>query len=171
MKRRDWISLGVAVAIPQVAGGLGAIATVSSVPTWYQTIKKPSWNPPGRVFGPVWTILYLLMGVASWLIWRRSREEQPAEGALGLPAKPEARSALGFYGAQLVLNTLWSIIFFGLRDIGGALAEISVLWALILATTVRFYRLRPAAGLLLIPYLAWSTFATVLNAAIWRLNR
>jgi translocator protein len=171
LERRDWISLALALLIPQLAGGLGAVATASSVPTWYRTIRKPSWNPPSWVFGPVWTMLYLLMGFASWLVWRRSREERRTDSPLAPPEDPEEREALVLYGAQLAFNSLWSVIFFGLRSIGGALAEIVLLWGLILATVLRFYRLRPAAGLLLLPYLAWSSFATVLNAAIWRLNR
>jgi translocator protein len=171
LRRDDWISLAIAVVLPQLAGGLGAIPTASSIPTWYKTLNKPSWNPPGWLFGPVWTLLYLLMGVASWLVWHRSRQEKPAEAVLALPQETEEKTALALYGAQLALNSLWSIIFFGFHNIGGALAEIAALWALIVATTARFYRLRPAAGLLLLPYLAWTTFAAALNATIWRLNR
>jgi translocator protein len=181
LKRNDWISLAVAVLLPQLAGGLGAVATVSSVNTWYRKLKKPSWNPPSWLFGPVWTVLYLLMGVASWLIWRQGSQRSaesalaPVEGAAGprltLPEEPETRQALAFYGGQLALNTIWSLIFFGLRSLGGALAEIGALWTLIAITAVRFFRLKPAAGWLLVPYLAWSTFAAVLNGAIWRLNR
>ena len=171
LERKDWLSLTVALLLPQVAGGLGAIATAGAVPTWYQTIKKPAWNPPGWLFGPVWTTLYLLMGVASWLIWRQGREQRPEEPARLLPEAPAEKGALTLYGAQLALNSLWSIIFFGMHNIGGALAEIGVLWTLIAATAVRFYRLRPVAGLLLAPYLAWTTFATVLNATLWKLNR
>jgi benzodiazapine receptor len=180
MKRNDWIGLGIALLIPQVAGGLGAIATASSIPTWYQTIKKPSWNPPSWIFGPVWTTLYLLMGIASWLIWRQGRErkvrqtaaaEAPAGIPLALPEDPQERGALGLYGAQLFLNSLWSIIFFGMKSIGGGLAEIVLLWGLIAATVARFFRLRPTAGWLMVPYLAWATFASVLNATVWRLNR
>jgi translocator protein len=180
LKRNDWIGLAIALLLPQVAGGLGAIATASAIPTWYRTLNKPSWNPPGWLFGPVWTALYLMMGAASWLIWRKGRERravQPASAAdpagapLALPEDPHERSALGLYGAQLILNTLWSIIFFGMHSISGGLAEIAALWALIVATAVRFYQLRPAAGWLMAPYLAWVTFASVLNATLWRLNR
>jgi benzodiazapine receptor len=184
LKRNDWISLAMAVLLPQLAGGLGALATASSVNTWYRGLKKPAWNPPGWLFGPVWTVLYLLMGFASWLIWRQGTERATelvtgtAESAnngtgprLALPQEPETRQALALYAGQLALNTLWSLIFFGVRSLGGALAEIGTLWALIVLTAVRFFRLKPAAGWLLIPYLAWSTFAAVLNGAIWRLNR
>jgi tryptophan-rich sensory protein len=155
----EWKNLAAAIAIPQVSGGIGAIAVASSVKSWYRTIKKPSWNPPNWLFGPVWTVLYLLMGVASWLVWRER------EG------NPEARGALNLYWAQLGLNALWTPLFFGFHRIGLAAAEIAVLWAAILATIARFYRIRPAAGLLLVPYQLWTTFAGVLNATVWRLNR
>ena len=144
---------------PLAVGGLGGIATASSVSTWYQTLTRPSWNPPDRIFGPVWTLLYVLMGVALWSVWR-----------LGWDT-PGVRAAIILFGVQLLLNLLWSLIFFGLRRPGWALLEIVILWALILATLVGFYRLRPVAGLLLIPYQLWVTFASALNAAIWWLNR
>jgi translocator protein len=184
LKRNDWISLAIALLLPQLAGGLGAVATASSVNSWYRTLKKPAWNPPSWLFGPVWTVLYLLMGFASWLIWREGSQRageaavlvtSPApDGAgpdLALPADPETRQALALYGGQLALNTVWSLIFFGLRSLGGALAEIVALWTAIALTAARFYRLKPAAGWLLVPYLAWSTFAAVLNGTVWRLNR
>jgi translocator protein len=158
-RNHKWLSLLAALVIPQIAGGVGAVATASSVATWYQKLKKPAWNPPGWLFGPVWTLLYLAMGFASWLVWQRGREEdRPVRGELGL------------YGAQLGLNLLWSVLFFGRRRVDWALAEIGLLWAAILATLARFYRVRPAAGLLLLPYQLWTTFAAVLNAAVWRLN-
>ena len=153
------VSLVVAIAIPLVVGGLGGIATASSIPTWYQGHNKPAWNPPNWVFGPVWTLLYLLMGVASWLIWRRGWDN------------PQVQAALGLFGIQLLLNLFWSLIFFGLRSPGWALLEIVVLWGFMLATMVQFYRLESTAGLLLIPYQLWVTFAAALNAAVWQLNR
>ena len=159
MQLKDLVSLVVAVAISLVVGGLGGIATSSSVATWYQDLNKPPWNPPGWVFGPVWTLLYILMGVALWLVWRSGWDS------------PEGRMALILFGVQLLFNLLWSLIFFGLRKPGWALLEIGLLWVLILATLVQFYRLRPEAGLLLVPYQLWVTFATALNAAIWWLNR
>src|SRR5450756_2339261 len=122
LKRNDWISLAIAVLVPQLAGGLGALATASSVNTWYRKLKKPSWNPPSRLFGPVWTVLYLLMGVASWLIWRQGSQRSAesalaaadaAEGAAGprlaLPEESETRQALALYCGQLALNTIWSL--------------------------------------------------------------
>ena len=124
---------------------------------WYLELAKPAWTPPGWLFGPVWTILYLTIGVAAWLVWRRA-------GFRGAP------TAWWTWGTQLVLNAAWSWIFFGLRSPGAALAEIALLLAAIAATVVAFQRVRPAAAWLLLPYLAWVCFATALNAAIWRLN-
>ncbi len=170
-KKGDVLSLVTAIVVPQAAGGIGAIATASSVSSWYKDLKKPSWNPPSWVFGPVWTVLYVMMGLAAWLVWRRSGEGAPEDKPLALPETSERRAALSLWGVQLVLNTLWSVIFFGLRSLGGAAAEIGLLWAAIAATVVRFYRIKPAAGLLLTPYLAWSTFASVLNVTVWRMNR
>jgi benzodiazapine receptor len=155
----DIVSLVVAVVIPLVVGGLGGIATASAIPTWYQGLDKPAWNPPNWVFGPVWTLLYVLMGVAAWLVWRQGWDN------------PQVRVALAIFGVQLLLNLFWSLIFFGLRSPGWAVLEIAVLWGFILATTVQFYRLESVAGLLLVPYQLWVTFAAVLNATIWQLNR
>ena len=125
---------------------------------WYAALAKPAWNPPNWIFGPVWTVLYVLMAVAAWLVWRQA-------GFAG------AGAALGLFGVQLVLNALWSYLFFGLHRIDWALADILALWAAILAVLVLFWRVQAAAGTLLLPYLAWVSFATVLNFALWRLNR
>jgi len=124
---------------------------------WYAALDKPSWNPPNAVFGPVWTTLYILMGIAAWLVWRRA-------GFAG------ARTALTLYGVQLALNALWSYLFFGMQSPLAAFLELTVLWGVIVATLVRFWRVSPAAGALLIPYLCWVSFAGVLNFVIWRLN-
>jgi benzodiazapine receptor len=155
----DIVSLVVAVVIPLVVGGLGGVATASAIPTWYQDLNKPSWNPPNWVFGPVWTLLYILMGVAAWLVWRLGWDN------------PQVRVALAIFGVQLLLNLFWSLIFFGLRSPGWAVLEIIILWGFILATTVQFYRLESVAGLLLVPYQLWVTFAALLNATVWQLNR
>ncbi len=155
----DIVSLVVAIIIPLVVGGLGGAATASAIPTWYQSLDKPAWNPPNWVFGPVWTLLYVLMGVAAWLVWRRGWDN------------PQVQGALAIFGIQLLLNLFWSLIFFGLRSTGWAVLEIVVLWGFILATVVQFYRLESVAGLLLIPYQLWVTFAAALNAAVWQLNR
>jgi len=159
IRTKDLVSLLIAVFIPQAVGAEAGIATSSSVSTWYPTLAKPPWNPPNWLFGPVWILLYLLMGVAVWLVWRR-----------GIDA-PGVRGALILFGAQLLFNLAWSFVFFGLRRVGWGLVEIVATWALILATLVAFYRLRPLAGWLLVPYQLWVTFASALNAAIWWLNR
>ncbi|MGY8771421.1 MAG: DUF2867 domain-containing protein [Pirellulales bacterium] len=140
-----------------VAAGLGASATATSVGDWYQTLNKPSWNPPAWLFGPVWSFLYLLMGISAWLVWRREGW-QPSKGLFFL------------FGLQLLLNTTWSIIFFGLHSPGFAFLEILTLWLAIAATAIGFKSKSLAAALLLLPYLAWTSFATVLNFTIWRLN-
>jgi tryptophan-rich sensory protein len=124
---------------------------------WFDSIAKPAWNPPGAVFGPVWFVLYVMIAVAGWIVWR----ERGFRGA-ALP--------LGLYAVQLLLNGLWSWIFFGLHRPGLAFLEISVLWVAILGTLIAFFRIRATAGWLLVPYLAWVTFAAALNFTIWRLN-
>lgn len=125
---------------------------------WYASLVKPSWTPPPFVFGPVWTVLYTLMAIAAWLVWRRA-------GFGG------ARAALTAFGVQLALNALWSYLFFGLHKPGLALLEIAALWMAILLTLVLFWRVDRSAGALLIPYLAWVSVATSLNAVLWWLNR
>lgn len=134
-----------------------AIGAFFPSPEYYAELRKPAWAPPSWLFGPVWTALYAMIGVAAWLVSRR--------GGAG------TRGALGLWGVQLVLNAAWTPIFFGLRAPGPALVEISVMWVAIAATTVAFFARRTAAGALMLPYLAWVTFATALNFEIWRLNR
>jgi benzodiazapine receptor len=125
---------------------------------WYVSLVKPAWTPPNEVFAPVWTVLYVLMGVAAWLVWRRA-------GFGG------ASAALSLFIAQLVLNALWSYLFFGLHRPDLAFIDILVLWVLILVVTVMFWREIQVAGMLLLPYLVWVGFASLLNFAIWQLNR
>ncbi len=139
------------------AAGLGAAATSSSVSGWYQTLAKPTWTPPDGIFGPVWSALYLMMAIAAWLVWRRT-------------SWMKARPALMWFGLQLALNVLWSVIFFGLQQPGWALAEILVLWVAIAANINAFRRHSVTAAFLMLPYWLWSSFASVLNFAIWRLN-
>ena len=124
---------------------------------WYATLKKPSWNPPNWIFGPVWTALYTIMAIAAWLVWKRG----------GFPGQ---RLALSLFLAQLLFNALWSPLFFGLRHPALALADIVLLWLALLGTVAAFWNVRPIAGALLLPYLAWITFAGALNFALWRLN-
>lgn len=151
------VSAVVSVAIALAAGAVGGLATASSVTTWYAGLNKPAFNPPNAVFGPVWTILYVVMALAAWRVWRA-------------PATPPRRRALILYAVQLALNLAWSLIFFGLRQPGFALAEVIALLAAVVATAAAFWRIDRPAGLMMVPYAAWVTFATALNFAIWRLN-
>ncbi len=155
----DTIKLVISIATPLAVGGLSGFATARGVANWYPTLTKPSFNPPAWVFGPAWTLLYIMMGVAAFLVWRKGLE---VDGV---------KIALTVFGIQLALNGLWSILFFGMQAPGLALAEIIVLWIAIGATTVLFWRVVPAAGALLLPYWGWVSFATVLNASLWWLNR
>jgi len=134
-----------------------ALSTWARPDAWYAALVKPAWNPPGWVFGPVWTTLYLLMGTAAWLVWRR--------GGWGAQRRP-----LGWFVAQLALNTLWTPLFFGFHRIDLALLDIVVLWGVIVATIVAFARTSHIAAWLLAPYLAWVSFATFLTFTLWRLN-
>jgi translocator protein len=164
--------------IPFIAAAIGGLATQRSVDSrWYRTLRKPSWNPPTWLFGPVWTGLYLLMGVASWLVWQKGEEthsncNEPVVGTDGSKNRSaRIRNALTWYGVQLVANALWPLLFFGVRRIRLALGELIVLWTLIGGAALQFYRIRPIAGGLMLPYFAWTSFAAILNATIWRLNR
>jgi benzodiazapine receptor len=154
---RGWIAAILSIAITLAVGALGALATASSVSNWYAGLTKPAFNPPNGVFGPVWTTLYVLMAVAAWRVWR---------------AGPESgrRPALALYAVQLLLNLAWSLIFFGLRQPGLALGEVVLLLAAVLATTLVFWRVDRPAGLIMVPYAAWVSFASLLNYEIWRLN-
>jgi tryptophan-rich sensory protein len=158
MNSKRLLPLGLFLLLAFAAAAMGALATATSVETWYPTLRKPSWNPPSWVFGPVWTLLYILMAVATWRAWS-------VGDALA------ARRTASLYSAQLTLNALWSILFFGMRRPDIALAEIIVLWAVLIVILVRFWRLDRVAAALWLPYLGWVTFAAVLNGAIWSLNR
>ncbi len=146
-------------ATPLAVGAVSGALTAPAIRTWYRSLDRPSWNPPDGVFGPVWTTLYASMGLALVRVVR-------APGAAD-----EQRFAIGLFGLQLALNFGWSWIFFVEHEIGLAVADILVLWIAIAATTVTFGRIAPAAGALLVPYLAWVTFAAALNVAVWRRNR
>jgi len=154
---RSLIGLVVWLAVCFAAAALGSFFTGPAIPSWYAGIDKPSWTPPNWLFAPVWTTLYAMMAVSAWLVWRRA----------GLTGNS---LALTLFALQLVLNAAWSPLFFGLRLLGVAFLEILGLWALILATLVAFWRVTRAAGVLLLPYLLWVSFAASLNLAIWRLN-
>ena len=153
------VKLVISVAIPLLVGGLSGFATARGVADWYPTLVKPSFNPPAWVFGPMWTVLYIMMGVAAFLVWRKGLDV----GGV--------RIALTAFAVQLALNGLWSILFFAMQAPGWALVEIALLWLAIVATLIAFWRVTAAAGWLLVPYLAWVSFATVLNGSIWMLNR
>jgi tryptophan-rich sensory protein len=151
-----WLALLGWLALCAAAGAIGAIASANA-PQFYAELERPSWAPPAGVFGPVWTLLYMAMGVAAWLVWRERGWWR-------------ARSALGLFVLQLACNALWSWLFFGWHLGGLAFADILVLLALIVATIVAFARIRQLAAWLLAPYLAWVTFATLLNYSVWQLN-
>jgi benzodiazapine receptor len=141
-----------------VVGLISGLLTRRAIPSWYASLRKPSFNPPNWIFGSVWTILYILMGVAAWMVWRQ-------------PVSQLRTYALIWFLIQLGLNFLWSMIFFRWHAIAGALGEISFLWLAILPTMVLFWEVYPLAGWLMAPYLAWVSFAMVLNLGIFRLNR
>ncbi len=146
-----------ALVVCQLAGITGSLFTISQIQTWYPTLIKPPLNPPAWLFGPVWTILYLLMGVALYLIWQSNSKDK--------------KRALWLFAVQLILNAIWSPIFFGAHAIGSALAIIVLMWAAIVMTILIFKKISKPAAALLVPYIAWVSFATYLNFALWWLNR
>lgn len=156
-KRRELLGLAGFLAACFAVSGIGGFVTATSVGSWYQALEKPAFNPPDWVFAPVWTALYILMAIAGWRVW--------------LCARSAARTtALIVFAGQLSLNLAWSILFFGLQSIGGALLEIVLLLSAIVVTTALFWRIdRPAAALLL-PYALWVLYAALLNVSLWLLN-
>ena len=155
--RRQFAGLVVSVAVCLATMAVGALLTAAGVRDWYPTLTKPAWTPPDWLFGPVWTALYLMMAVAAWLVWRRDAGEK-------------TRTALSLFAAQLVLNAAWSGLFFALRSPAAAFADIVALWCVLAATVAAFARVSAPAAAILIPYLAWLTYATALNGAIWGMN-
>jgi len=145
----------VCIAACLAAADLGSLLTTPSLRPWYAELRKPAWTPPSWLFAPVWTILFLAMAVAAWLVWRKA----------GLASAP-----MRLFLLQLLLNVGWSALFFRLRSPGAAFVEILVLWLAILATSVEFWKVIPPAGFLLLPYLIWVGYAAALNFSIWRLN-
>lgn len=168
---RNWIRLIIAVGGSLLAGGIGSVFTASAIPTWYATLARPELSPPNWIFGPVWTTLYIMMGVAVWLVWNRRDNTSPA-------MKRSIHIALILFIVQLILNTLWSIIFFGspslniygINNIGIAFIEIILLWLAIAATIFAFAKISKTAAWLLVPYIVWVSFASYLTYAIWTLN-
>lgn len=157
MKIKTFLILIFFLLLPQIAGLIGAYFTLPAIASWYQFINKPAWAPPNWLFGPAWTTLYFLMGITSFLIWQKGKD-------------PKAKKALTIYLLHLPLNSLWSILFFGLRSPLWAFIEIMVLWGAILYLTISFFKIKKVSGWLFLPYLLWTSFASALNLAIVLLN-
>lgn len=153
------VKLICSVAVCILIGFVGSFVTRDSVSTWYAELSRPSFTPPDWTFGVVWPILYVMMGISAFLIWNEGFD------------KTEVKVALGIFGLQLILNGLWTPIFFGLQLIGLALIEILMMWAAILLTNIYFWKVSKPAALLLLPYILWVSFAIVLNASLFVLNR
>lgn len=155
----NWLKFLASVAACQLAGLLGTLFTMKAIPTWYAGLQKPSFTPPNWLFGPMWISLYLLMAVAAYLVWQK-----------GLAAKG-VRAALTVFLFQLLLNALWSPVFFGLRSPLAGAVIIVMLWLAILATIIAFAKISPPAAWLLVPYILWVSLASALNISIYFLNR
>ncbi len=154
-----WIKAIISLALPLVCGSVASFFTIPSIKGWYAGLAKPSFNPPNYLFGPVWMALYIMMGIALFLVWKKP----------GIPPVLK-RTAITLFIVQLIFNFFWSIVFFNVHAIGWALLEIICMWVLILLTIVWFGRISKPAAWLLVPYIVWVSFATILNFAIWRLN-
>ncbi|MHB2166182.1 TspO/MBR family protein [Alsobacter sp. R-9] len=152
----DYLGLWVFIGLCFVAAMSGAIFPPGA---WHRSLAKPSWHPPNWLFGPAWMVLYAMIAVAGWLVWKQAGSFAAASTALTL------------WGVQLVLNAAWSGIFFGLKRMGWAFVEVLFLWASILATIIAFWPIHTGAALMMVPYLAWVTFAAALNFSMWSLNR
>jgi len=159
MKIGDVLKLAVSIVLPLACGFLGSLATRPAIEGWYSGLAKPAFAPPNWLFGPAWTVLYILMGIAAFIVWRRAL------------AAPGVKPALLVFLIQLALNLAWSWLFFALRSPLAGLVEIGVLWCAILVTIILFFRISAPAGILLLPYIGWVSFATALNGAIYFLNR
>jgi len=158
MAARKWVTPFGFVLLTNVVGGLGALATTPNIPTWYAGLRKPAGTPPPWVFGPVWTTLYLLMGVAAWLLYEARKQ-------------PGGRLAFGLFWVQLVLNGAWSPVFFGLHQPAWGLAIILIMDLAVIAWIAASWRVSKLAALLVMPYLGWILYASYLNYGIWSLNR
>ena len=156
MKISNLMKLIISILICQIAGGIGAIVTYPSIKGWYESLQKPSFNPPNWIFGPVWTLLYVLMGISLFLIWKNNEKDN--------------KSAISIFIVQLILNVVWSCLFFGLHSPFLAFLEITILWFFILFTIYKFWRIDKISSLLLVPYILWVTFASFPNFYIWKLN-
>ena len=158
MEKNELSRLILSIIICQMAGVIGSIFTAGSVTSWYPTLVKPSFSPPGFYIGLIWIVLFTLMGISLFLIWRET------------PSNPAARIALYFFAVQLIVNVLWSVAFFGMRSPISGLVVIAFLWVLILITIIKFLPINRTAAFLLIPYIVWVSIAAYLNFSIWRLN-
>lgn len=158
MKIKSFLKLLLCIVLSQAAGLIGSFFTMPAIDSWYATLARPEFAPPNWVFAPVWTTLYILMGVAAFLVWQHGFE------------KKEVKIALSIFGVQLILNSLWSIIFFGLQSPGWAFVEVTFLWVSILATIIAFAKVSKLAAWLLVPYILWVSFAAYLNFMIFWLN-
>lgn len=147
------------IIVAEAAGLIGSVATIPAIGTWYKTLIKPPFSPPNWIFGPVWTILYILMGVALYLVWDKGTQ------------KKTVRTAMWVFFIHLVVNSGWSIVFFGLHSLFGGFVVLLILWMFIVALIWKFYEVNKLAAYLLVPYILWVSFAGVLNASIWLLNR
>jgi benzodiazapine receptor len=157
MNTSSILKLIVSIALPLAAGAIAGIFTAKAIPGWYETLNQPSFNPPNWIFGPVWTVLYILMGVSLFMIWETAPGQQ-------------RNLAMAVFLIQLLLNFGWTFLFFYFNRIGLALIEIVVLWCAIVVMMVLFYRIKPVSAWINIPYLLWVTFATILTAAYYKLN-
>lgn len=158
MNVKEILKLAASLAVCLAAGFIGSVFTFAAIPTWYAGLNKPAFNPPGWLFGPVWTILYILMGIAAYLIWRKGLQHN------------EVKIALAVFIVQLALNVAWSIIFFNFHSPLLAFVDIILLWLAIIMTLIYFFSLSLFAGWLMVPYILWVSFAAFLNFTIWRLN-
>jgi len=158
MKLKGIAKLIVSILVCQAAGLIGSVFTIANIPTWYAALEKPFFTPPNWVFAPAWTTLFLLMGIALFIVWNK-----------GLNTKA-SKIAVSIFAVQLVLNILWSALFFGLQSPFLGFIEIILLWIAILLTIIAFARVSKSAALLLIPYILWVSFASLLNYSVWILN-
>lgn len=154
----DIPKLIISILIPLIVGFTSSFATFSSLTTFFDVLNKPAWTPPAWAFGPIWTILYILMGIALFLVWREGLNRR------------DVQIAIGVFAVQLILNFFWTIIFFGFKSLFGGLIEIVFLWIAILINIILFYRISKVAGILLVPYIVWVTIASYLNYTVFLLN-
>jgi tryptophan-rich sensory protein len=157
-KLKEIPKLVASILIPLIIGFLGSSATMAEIPTWYAALSKPSWSPPNWLFGPVWTTLYILMGISLYLVWSKGLDRR------------DVRFAILIFGVQLLLNMLWSVVFFSYHALFGSFILILILWISILANIIAFYVISKPAGILLVPYIVWVSIASYLNYSVYILN-